>query len=84
VRLQNCAAARSEVFNIGSTEEVEIVQLAKLVIELLNSKSAIEFLPYQEAYAPGFQDMLRRKPVIEKLGRYTNFIHRRFFRESYN
>lgn len=73
IRLQQCAQARGEVFNVGNTEEVNILQLAGLVIELLHSKSAIELVPYQEAYAPGFQDMLRRKPVTEKLTRLTGF-----------
>jgi UDP-glucose 4-epimerase len=81
LRLQNCSAARGEVFNIGSTEEVEIIQLARLVVEMLGSRSQIELLPYQDAYAPGFQDMLRRKPVIDKLARYTQFTPRTSLRE---
>ncbi len=73
IRLQNCPTARGEVFNIGSTEEIEIVQLAKLVVEQLHSTSNLELLPYHEAYAPGFQDMLRRKPVVDKLFQFTGF-----------
>jgi UDP-glucose 4-epimerase len=73
VRLQNCPAARGEVFNVGSTEEVSIRQLAEMVIKLLGSKSKIEFVPYNQAYAPGFDDMRRRKPVVEKLARVTGF-----------
>ena len=73
VRLQNCLAARGEVFNVGSTEEVSIRQLAEMVIKLLGSKSKIEFVPYNQAYAPGFDDMRRRKPVIEKLAKVTGF-----------
>jgi UDP-glucose 4-epimerase len=73
VRLQNSPAARGEVFNIGGTEEVSILDLAKRVVETLGSKSTIEFVPYAEAYAPGFDDMRRRKPVVEKLERITGF-----------
>jgi UDP-glucose 4-epimerase len=73
MRLQNCAAARGQVFNIGGTEEVSILELAKLVIATLNSKSPIEFVPYAAAYAPGFDDMRRRKPVVEKLASAINF-----------
>ena len=73
VRLQNTAAARSEVFNIGGTEEVTIAELAQRVIETLGSKSKVEFIPYSEAYEPGFDDMRRRKPVVEKLARVTGF-----------
>jgi UDP-glucose 4-epimerase len=73
VRLANCAEARGKVFNIGSTEEVTITDLAKKVVTLLGSKSEISLTSYDDAYATGFQDMLRRKPVIEKLARVTGF-----------
>jgi UDP-glucose 4-epimerase len=73
VRLQNCPTTRGEIFNVGSTEEVSIRQLAEMVIKLLGSKSTLEFVPYNQAYAPGFDDMRRRKPVIEKLARVTGF-----------
>ncbi len=71
--LKNCPEARGEIFNIGSTDEVSIVRLAETVIEILQSSSTIEYIPYDKACAPGFQDMLRRKPVVEKLGRYVGF-----------
>jgi UDP-glucose 4-epimerase len=73
VRLQNCPAARGKVFNIGGTEEVAIGDLARLVIEILGSHSQIEVVPYSEAYAPGFDDMRRRKPVVDKLAAVTGF-----------
>jgi len=73
IRLQNSPAARGEVFNVGSTEEISILDLANQVIAMLGSKSAIEFVPYAEAYAPGFDDMHRRKPVVDKLARVTEF-----------
>lgn len=73
VRLQNSPAARGEVFNIGSTEEITILELANRVIATLGSKSQVEFVPYSEAYAPGFDDMRRRKPVVDKLQRVTGF-----------
>jgi len=76
VRLQASPQARGEVFNIGATEEVTILQLAQRVIETLDSKSQVEFVPYSEAYAPGFDDMRRRKPVVEKLQRVTGFTPR--------
>jgi UDP-glucose 4-epimerase len=73
VRLGNAPAARGEVFNVGTTVEVSIRELAGRVIRLMNSKSEIEFVPYSEAYAPGFDDFLRRRPVVEKLARVTGF-----------
>src|SRR5580698_2750833 len=73
VRLQNCPKARGEIFNIGGTEEVSILELAKLVVSTLNSPSKIELIPYDQAYAPGFDDMRRRKPLVEKLPRFVSY-----------
>lgn len=73
IRLQQSSEARGGVFNIGGTEEIRIGDLAKLVVRVLKSKSPIEFVPYSEAYAAGFQDMQRRKPVVEKLLRTVGF-----------
>ncbi len=67
VGLQDCPGARGGVFNIGSTEEISIRDLAALVIEILHSRSPIEFVPYNQAYEPGFEDMRRRKPVVDRL-----------------
>jgi UDP-glucose 4-epimerase len=73
VRLQNSKAAHGQVFNIGGTEEITIEDLANLVIECLGSKSVIEHVPYSQAYEPGFDDMRRRKPMVEKLARTIGF-----------
>ncbi len=67
VRLANCAAARGQVFNVGGTEEISIRELAGRVVEILGSRSAIQFVPYSQAYEPGFDDMRRRKPMVQKL-----------------
>ena len=73
VRLQGCEAARGQVFNVGGTEEISIQDLARRVIEILGSKSGIEFIPYNRAYEPGFEDMRRRKPVVAKLAATVGF-----------
>jgi UDP-glucose 4-epimerase len=73
VRLQNCPAARGEIFNVGATEEISIGRLAEMVIAHLQSPSSIEFIPYEKACPPGFQDMLRRKPIVSKLARCVGF-----------
>lgn len=73
VRLQRCPAAQGEVFNIGSTEEISILNLARTVIQTLHSSSSIEYVSYDQAYAPGFEDMHRRKPVVDKLERAIGF-----------
>jgi UDP-glucose 4-epimerase len=73
VRLKDTPQARGQVFNIGSTAEISINDLANRVIQITGSTSSIELIPYQEAYMPGFEDMLRRKPNIEKLRSATGF-----------
>jgi UDP-glucose 4-epimerase len=73
VRLQGCAEARGQIFNVGGTEEISILDLARKVTEILGSKSAIEFIPYNRAYEPGFEDMRRRKPVVAKLAATVGF-----------
>src|SRR5450432_2177195 len=62
-----------EIFNIGGTEEVSMLELAKLVVKTLGPKSRIGLIPYDKAYAPGFDDMRRRKPLVEKLERFVKF-----------
>jgi UDP-glucose 4-epimerase len=62
-----------EVVNVGNTEEVSIEGLARLVKERTGSSSAIEFIPYAKAYEPGFEDMMRRVPCVDKLHALTGF-----------
>ena len=62
-------ATLGEVFNIGNDEEITIEDLANEVIELTGSKSVIEKVLYEKAYAPGFEDMQRRVPDINKIKR---------------
>jgi UDP-glucose 4-epimerase len=61
--------AVGEVFNIGSTEEISIEDLAKLVKRRVKSNSEIRYIPYEQAYEEGFEDMLRRVPSIEKINK---------------
>jgi UDP-glucose 4-epimerase len=62
-----------EIYNVGNPEEVSIEELAWRVIGLTNSQSEIAFIPYEQAYEKGFEDMLRRVPSIEKLQRLTGY-----------
>ncbi len=57
----------NEVYNVGGTGEISIKQLAETIIRQTNSKSTIEYIPYEKAYAPGFEDMQRRVPDISKI-----------------
>jgi UDP-glucose 4-epimerase len=72
-RLMNCREALGEVVNVGSTEETSIGNLARTVITELASASSVKFVPYDEAYSPGFEDMQRRRPSVEKLHRLTGY-----------
>jgi UDP-glucose 4-epimerase len=62
-----------EVVNIGNTEEVTIEDLAKRVRERTGSASKISYIPYDKAYEPGFEDMMRRVPCVDKLQAITGF-----------
>ncbi|MGQ0539524.1 MAG: NAD-dependent epimerase/dehydratase family protein [Gemmatimonadaceae bacterium] len=73
LRLIATSTAVNDVFNIGSTEEVSIRQLAEQVRAAAASTSEIVQVPYAEAYAAGFEDMMRRVPDISKLERVTGF-----------
>ena len=61
------------IYNIGSTEKVTIRQLAEFVIRELNSSSKIDVIPYDQAYANGFEDMLHRAPDCSKLHTLTGW-----------
>ena len=69
IKLMDTEASVGQVFNIGSSEEVTILNLAKRIKELTNSKSEITFVPYDEAYEEGFEDMPRRVPDLSKIER---------------
>ena len=62
-----------EVFNIGNTEEVSIYGLAEQVVQRTQSKSPIVLVPYEKAYEPGFEDMPRRVPNINKVHHLTGW-----------
>jgi UDP-glucose 4-epimerase len=65
--------AYGQVFNIGSLEEISILDLARLVKERLHSRSEIVLIPYDEAYEAGFEDMPRRVPNIGKISALLGF-----------
>ncbi len=65
--------AVGDVYNIGSTQEVSILQVAERIKELTDSDSPITFLPYEKAYEEGFEDMLRRVPDITKIHNLTGY-----------
>jgi UDP-glucose 4-epimerase len=86
ISLAECPEAVGEVFNIGSTEEVTIEHLANRVLQTCQQMKGlgadtptggVVYIPYDQAYAVGFEDMVRRIPDISKLNRYTGWVPRR-------
>jgi UDP-glucose 4-epimerase len=67
IKLANEPRAIGGVFNVGNTDEVSIRELAERVKTLSGSQSDIQYVPYDEAYEAGFEDMPRRVPDISKI-----------------
>ena len=67
VDLMEAREISGEIFNIGSSERVCILDLAKRVLELTGSKSELTFVPHSEVYGLGIEDVLHREPSIEKI-----------------
>ena len=65
--------AVGEVFNVGNNQQISIMELARKVIEITDSKSTIEKVAYEEAYPEGFEDMQRRVPDISKIKRVLDW-----------
>ena len=73
VKLMGSDRAVGQVVNIGNNEEISIEDLASLVKARTGSASPIQFIPYDQAYEPGFEDMARRVPSLEKLVQLIDF-----------
>ncbi|MGB8646386.1 MAG: GDP-mannose 4,6-dehydratase [Anaerolineae bacterium] len=77
VRLADTEAAVGQVFNVGSTEEVTILELARRVLQHVHGAGAdqgqIVFVPYEQAYAAGFEDMRRRMPDLTRIKQYIGW-----------
>jgi UDP-glucose 4-epimerase len=73
IKLMEEPKAEGDVFNVGNDHEISIKDLAMKVKDMTKSPSQIEFVPYEKAYGPGFEDMERRCPNIEKLAQLTGF-----------
>lgn len=66
IKIAEHPRAVGEVYNIGSDHEVTILELAEKIREQTESDSRIVFVPYDEAYEEGFEDMMRRVPNVSK------------------
>jgi len=65
--------ALGRVFNVGGTREITINELADLIIAATRSKSDVRKIPYEEAYGPGFEDMMRRVPDTSRIESLTGW-----------
>jgi UDP-glucose 4-epimerase len=65
--------AYGDVYNIGSTEEISIEDLAIMIKEVSGSASELEYVPYENVYGYGFDDMRRRVPSLEKIYRQVGY-----------
>ena len=72
-KLMECREAFGKVVNVGNPEEVSMNQLAERVRKLTGSSSAIQHIPYAQAYAEGFEDMSRRVPDITRVQKLIGF-----------
>jgi UDP-glucose 4-epimerase len=73
LRLMGNDSAVGEVVNIGTDREITVEGLAQIVKERTRSASPVTYIPYDQAYEPGFEDMMRRVPSLDKLERLTGF-----------
>jgi UDP-glucose 4-epimerase len=67
IGLMNCEQAAGKVYNIGSSEEISIEDLADRIIEVTSSKSDKQFIPIEIAYGRPIEDMMRRVPCLERI-----------------
>lgn len=81
IQLAQHPDAVGEVFNVGSVEEVTIDDLARLVKHMTRTNSEIRYIPYDEAYEEGFEDMPRRVPDLGKIERLLGYRPTRSLRE---
>lgn len=73
LRLISTDSSVGEVINVGTDEEISIEGLAELVKQRTKSSSPVQYIPYDQAYELGFEDMHRRVPSLDKLQRLTSF-----------
>ena len=71
--LADCDAAKGEIFNIGTDEEITVGQLAERIRIRSDSSSPIELVPYEQIYGRSFEDMRRRVPDLSKIRRVVGY-----------
>jgi UDP-glucose 4-epimerase len=74
IKLVQEPSAVGQVFNVGNSEEISILELANRVKALTDSKSEIVMIPYDQAYEAGFEDMPRRVPDLTKIHQLIGYV----------
>jgi nucleoside-diphosphate-sugar epimerase len=74
IALAEHPATNGEVYNVGSAEEISMAELASKIKQLTRSRSEIVFVPYDQAYEEGFEDMMRRVPDLAKINRLIGYV----------
>jgi UDP-glucose 4-epimerase len=82
IRLSEHEAATGRAFNIGNPEPTTILELAGRVIARARSSSRIRFVPYDEAYGDGFEELGRRQPDTSALEELLDWRPRRTLEEA--
>ncbi len=73
VKIMDDTSICGDVFNVGSKMRASMEELAKMIIERTGSKSEITFIPYDQAYGPGYEDMRHREPCLEKINKAIGY-----------
>ena len=72
-QLMETAESKGDIFNIGTDERISILSLANMIIEMTDSKSKIDVIPYEKVLGDDFEDMLHRVPDISKIKNLIGF-----------
>jgi len=67
VSLMQARSISGEIFNVGSSEPIRMLDLARRILELTQSDSELVFVPYEQVYGLGIEDVLHREPAIDKI-----------------
>jgi len=73
IKLMNTKQAEGEIYNIGNDKDISIEDLAKKIKKMTGSKSKINYIPYENAYEEGFEDMRHRKPDLSKIKQLIDY-----------
>jgi UDP-glucose 4-epimerase len=56
-----------EIFNVGSSDRIRVIDLAERVLAMTGSKSELKFVPHEDVYGLGIEDVLHREPLVDKI-----------------